>query len=170
MNASPNIMIAPSYDQMSVHAAEQLLQWMALSENKLLCIASGDTPAGLYKELVRMVMANRLDISLWRFVGCEEWGGMNGKDEGSCRYHVDRQFFFPLKINEERICFFDGRAMDLDNECRKTDQFIADHGGIEVAIVGLGMNGHIGMNEPGSSAELFSHLTAIDPETQKVGQ
>jgi galactosamine-6-phosphate isomerase len=95
---------------------------------------------------------------------------MNGSDEGSCRYHLNRQFFQPLHIKEENISFFDGRAIELENECQQTENFIHQHGGIDVAILGLGLNGHIGMNEPGTSPNLHSHIADIDPETQEVGQ
>ena len=136
----------------------------------MVCVASGNSPEGLYKELVRKVKNNDADLSSWNFVGLDEWAGMNGNDEGSCRFHLNNQFFGPLQINEERICFFDGRAKDPDEECMRVENFIQQHNGIDVAILGLGMNGHIGMNEPGTPSSLRSHLTEIDPLTQQVGQ
>jgi galactosamine-6-phosphate isomerase len=95
---------------------------------------------------------------------------MNGKAEGSCRFHLNNELFNPLEIPAERICFFDGRADNLEMECTEVENFIKTHGGIDVAIVGLGMNGHVGMNEPGTSASLRSHVADIDPVTQKTGQ
>jgi galactosamine-6-phosphate isomerase len=95
---------------------------------------------------------------------------MNGNDEGSCRFHLNNQLFNPLHISENNICFFDGKTKDLNAECDKVENFITQHGGIDVAIVGLGMNGHVGMNEPGTSSSLRSHVTEIDAITQQVGQ
>ncbi len=164
------IFISDTYEELSKQAAAEVISLLQSSANKLLCIASGDTPAGLYKEIVSKVNNKELTIGDWNFVGLDEWAGMNGSDEGSCRYHVDKQFFSPLKIKEEKICFFDGRATDLKSECSKTENFIQQHGGIDVAILGLGTNGHIGMNEPGTSPHLHSHVTEIAAETQKVGQ
>lgn len=163
------IFIADTYGDSSKQAAEAVTKLMRSQTNPLLCPASGDSPAGLYKELAGKFNKNE-DISKWYFVGLDEWAGMNGSDEGSCRFHLNNQLFYPLEINKEQICFFDGRADDLQLECEKTENFIAEHGGIHVAILGLGINGHIAMNEPGTSAALRSHIAAIDPVTQQAGQ
>ncbi len=164
------IIIADTYEEMSKQAAEDVTQLMGLRSHPLLCAASGDTPAGLYREVVEKVNQQKLNISDWSFVGLDEWVGMNETDEGSCRYNLDEQLFHPLKIEDTKISFFDGRSNDLDKECEEVEEFIRKQGGIDIAILGLGMNGHIGMNEPGTSASLRSHLTALDPVTQKVGQ
>lgn len=164
------LIIAKNYDEMSRQAAGQLVQAMQKSTTKLLCVASGDTPSGLYRQLVQWVQEGQVDVSDWHFTGLDEWAGMNGTDEGSCRWHLDRQLFHPLRITPERICFFNGRAVDLHQECSRVEAFIQERGGIEVAVVGLGLNGHIGMNEPGTPASIRTHVAQIDEETQRVGQ
>ena len=164
------IFVADTYQQMSMKAAQDVIHLMQASQNKLLCIASGDTPAGMYKEIIAKVKTEGLDITDWKFLGLDEWAGMNGHDEGSCRYHLDKQFFYPLQINTERVSFFNGRATDLEKECATTEDFIKQRGGIAVAILGIGLNGHIGMNEPGTSFLLYSHVAQISQETQTVGQ
>ncbi len=164
------ITVADTIDGMSKTVADDLIQLMQPVEQPLICTASGDSPAGLYKEFVQKVNTKQLDVSDWYFISLDEWAGMNGNDEGSCRYHLNNQLFYPLQISGERICFFDGRANDLQMECDEAEDFIKNHGGIDVAIVGLGMNGHVGMNEPGTSAALRSHVADIDPITQKTGQ
>jgi 6-phosphogluconolactonase/glucosamine-6-phosphate isomerase/deaminase len=78
--------------------------------------------------------------------------------------------FYPLQIAEDHICVFDGKAKDPDGECERIENFIQHQGGIDVAIVGLGMNGHVGMNEPGTKPSLRSHVVDLDPVTQQVGQ
>jgi galactosamine-6-phosphate isomerase len=165
-----NLVVADTYEDLSMKAADRLLELAGEMKEPLISPASGDSPAGLYRHLVQR--ANRKDLNIvgWNFVGLDEWTGMNGQDEGSCRYHLNHQLFGPLEVAEENICFFDGRCEDLHAECRRTDLFILDHGGIDVAIVGLGMNGHIGMNEPGTDPSLHSHIAEIDPITQQVGQ
>ncbi len=164
------IFVTDTYGAMSKQAADNVIQTMQLYKHPLICVASGDSPAGLYKEIVERVAAKQLNISDWFFVGLDEWAGMNGNDEGSCRYHLNLQLFYPLQTTHDKICFFDGRANDLDTECRQVENFIHDHGGIDVAILGLGMNGHIGMNEPGTSQNTHSHVTELDSTTQQVGQ
>jgi galactosamine-6-phosphate isomerase len=164
------LFISDTYETMSAKAAEAVMQKITSQSNGVLSPASGDSPTGLYKELVRKLNSEKIDISGWNFVGLDEWLGMNGNDEGSCRFHLNNQLFNPLHISENNICFFDGKTKDLNAECDKVENFITKHGGIDVAIVGLGMNGHVGMNEPGTSSALHSHVTEIDAITQQVGQ
>lgn len=164
------IIIGDTYDSMSKQALDEVKKLMKFRKNPVICTASGDSPAGLYKELVKEVNSKQLTVSDWYFISLDEWAGMNGNDEGSCRYHLNNELFDPLKIPAERICFFDGRADDLDKECMRIENFINEHDGIDAAIVGLGMNGHVGMNEPGTSPGLYSHVAEIDPITQQVGQ
>ena len=162
--------VADTYENLSRQAAGHVMRLLQSFTNPLLCTASGDTPAGLYKEIVDRVNKTGLNISNWSFVGLDEWVGMNETDEGSCHYYLNNQLFYPLKVVKSKIAFFDGRVKDLKKECETIEAFILQHKGIDIAILGLGMNGHIGMNEPGTSPELRSHITALDPVTQKTGQ
>ena len=164
------IFVSETYELMSKQAADEVARIMRLRKYPLICPASGDSPASLYKELVERAGNKQLSTSDWFFVGLDEWVGLNANDEGSCLYHLNAQLFHPLRIAEEKICFFDGRANDLKAECNKTEDFILQHGGIDVAILGVGMNGHVGMNEPGTSANTFSHVIDLDTTTAQVGQ
>jgi glucosamine-6-phosphate isomerase len=164
------IVVSESYEAMSKEAFNNIIEIIKDSVNPVICTASGDSPAGLYKELVASISNNQTDVSNWKFVGLDEWVGMNGSDNGSCRYHLNQQLYNPLKISDDRICFFDGRAADIEDECNTIETSIKQSGGIDVAIVGLGINGHVGMNEPGTSPTLQSHIADIDPLTQQVGQ
>jgi galactosamine-6-phosphate isomerase len=164
------LFVFENYEIMSLEAAKKVVQLMNDKKRMVLCPASGDSPKGLYKELTGQMQQSKPDVDNYYFIGLDEWLGMNGDDEGSCRYHLDRQLFDPLKIKKSNISFFDGRAVDPEAECKKIDKVIEELGGIDFAIVGLGMNGHVGMNEPGTSPELHSHVAKIDPVTQHVGQ
>jgi galactosamine-6-phosphate isomerase len=164
------LFIYDTYEKMSAEAAKKVMQIISLKRKNVLSPASGDSPKGLYSELVSIIQKNKTDISdLW-FIGLDEWLGMNGEDEGSCRFHLDQQLFNPLQIAKNNIAFFDGKAQFPWEECRKIDNTILALNGIDLAIVGLGMNGHVGMNEPGVSPALHSHVAEIDPVTQQVGQ
>ena len=169
-NNAMKVKIKDTYDAMSKQAAEDLLLMLQLLDKPLVCVASGASPAGLYKELVRLVKAAGTDTSTWHFVGLDEWKGMDGSDEGSCRDHLNHQLFNPLSVAEQRICFFDGRAKDIVSECQRVEDFIQQFERINVAILGIGVNGHIGMNEPGTPASLRSHVADIHPTTQQIGQ
>ncbi len=165
-----NVIVADDYGQMSKLAATEVIRLMKSYNDPLLCTASGDSPAGLYKELVDEYKNGKLNVTRWNFVALDEWVGLNGNDEGSCRFHLDHQLFNPLTIDAHKIHFFDGKATDSKKECEVIDQYIRQQDGIDVVILGLGMNGHIGMNEPGSSEKLRSHVAELDPITQQTGQ
>ena len=81
-----------------------------------------------------------------------------------------KKFFKQLNKNKKKFFFCDGRNNNLKKECEAVEDFIIRHDGIDVSIVGLGMNGHVGMNEPGTSPALHSHVAEIDSVTQQVGQ
>ena len=164
------IFIGETYELMCRSALEKIVELTALFKHPLLCTASGDTPAGLYKQLVSDVQQKKIDVSQWLYIGLDEWMGMNGNDEGSCRFHLNNQLLTPLKVKEEQISFFDGKAIEPVKECEKAENYISRNRGIDIAIVGIGMNGHVGMNEPGTQPQLRSHVTEIHHETQKVGQ
>lgn len=164
------ITVSESYKSMSEKCVNDLLEFIKPLENPLLCTASGDTPKGMYEELIKQIKQKEIDISHWHFVGLDEWAGMNGNDEGSCRYHLNNDLFYPLNIEEGKIIFFDGRAKNLQAQCDGVEDYIHLMGGIDVAIAGLGMNGHVGMNEPGTPPEQHSHIADIDEMTQVVGQ
>ncbi|MNE13909.1 Glucosamine-6-phosphate deaminase 1 [compost metagenome] len=165
-----NIFVSESYEVLSKRVADKVIQHLNNADQPLFCPASGDTPAGLYNELVKKQEQGVINTANWLFVGLDEWGGMNGDDEGSCRYHLNKQLFNPLGSPEENICFFDGKAVDSKVECDRIEEFITLHKSIDVIVLGLGMNGHVGMNEPGTSPDLYSHVTLLDTVTQQVGQ
>ncbi len=164
------LFIYENYESLSAKAAEVITLAIESKKNAVLCTASGDSPSGLYKKLIVQIQEKKIDISNLYFIGLDEWMGMNGNDEGSCRFHLNNQLFHPLKVEKKNIAFFDGRAPDPEAECKRIDDSINQHNGIDIAIVGVGMNGHVGMNEPGTPASLHSHVAKIDAITQQVGQ
>jgi galactosamine-6-phosphate isomerase len=164
------ICIEADYNALSVKAAADFFEMIPKTGKTLICPASGDSPTGLYREIVGHTLATGMNIADWRFVGLDEWVGMDGDDEGSCRNYLNKQLFYPLSIPDTHICFFEGKSTNLKAECEKTDAYINTNGGIDIAIVGLGMNGHIGFNEPGVSPLLRSHIIDLQTTTKQVGQ
>ena len=117
-----------------------------------------------------MAKETSLDTRSLFFLGLDEWVGVELDQKGSCRHDFLERIFAPLHIAPEQYHLFDGLANDLKAECRKMEQTIADRGGIDLMIVGIGMNGHIGFNEPGTPFDLHSHVTDLDAVTTRVGQ
>ena len=164
------IIIRDNYEAISKQTADELLEVMNMYETPLLSPASGSSPLGLYKELVDRYQQKKLDHSNWLFVGLDEWVGMSAETEGSCRYRMNHDLFFPMNVSEEQICFFNGNAKNLSEECVRVENFVQQHYGIDVVILGVGMNGHAGLNEPGTPASMRAHVTVVEPITQTVAQ
>jgi glucosamine-6-phosphate isomerase len=165
-----NVIILNTYEELSTAATKVLIDSIKATPNPLVCVASGDSPKGLYKHLVTSVEKNSLNTADWHFLGLDEWIGLNGQDIGSCRYHLDQDLFHPLGVPDEQICFFDGRSVDVFAECLINEMYIKKQGGIDVAILGLGLNGHIGMNEPFTPVDSRSQMVDLDPLTIQIGQ
>lgn len=163
------IVIEESYEALSKKAAEDLVRLVENKTSPLLCVPSGDTPVGLYKHLVKLKSGNGIDFNAWYFVSLDEWMGMNKKDEGSCTFYLNQQLLQPLKIEEQQTFLFDGRSKN-PQQCAEMEAFIKQNNGIDVAILGLGLNGHIGMNEPGTLTSQRTHLSDIDILTQQTAQ
>jgi glucosamine-6-phosphate isomerase len=119
----------------------------------LICLCAGASPVLIIKKLVEDAKAGLYPDDKFKFVSLDEWVGLGIGDAGSCIYDLTKLFLEPLGIGEgERLCFFNGLSNDLDGECAKASEFIKKNGGIDVILLGIGMNGHIGFNEPGSKA------------------
>ena len=164
------IVIADSYELMSKQAADAIANITQSIAEPLVCVPSGDSPKALYKEWELQQGKKIIDIYNWYFLGLDEWIGLDENDEGSCRYMLNRDLFHPLNIQEEKICCFNGNTTNTEAECNRIENYIHQHKAIDIAILGLGMNGHVGLNEPGTLPQLYSHVSNIHPVTNKTGQ
>ena len=164
------ISVFDSYESMSLKLAQDIIDRLKPISRPVFCVASGESPTGLYRELIKRHQEKQLDVSDWFFLGLDEWIGLDKNDEGSCRNMLERDLFLPLQVKEDHICFFDGKTNDPVRECRRVEEFIAGKGQVDLAVLGLGMNGHVGMNEPGTSPDILSHIAVLDLVTKQVGQ
>jgi glucosamine-6-phosphate isomerase len=164
------ISIYNTYDEMSKAAAELVAQQLTEKPDSVLCFPSGDSPTGTLKYVTEWANEGKIDLSQCFFVGLDEWVGMDENDVGSCKHYLKTNFFSKLSINPDKIVLFDAKAEDLDAECEKMNLFISNKGGLDIMMVGIGMNGHLGLNEPGTAFNLYAHRSALDPVTVQVGQ
>lgn len=88
----------------------------------------------------------------------------------NCFSFLKKHLFDHIDYNEDNFCFFDGESSDLKKECVRTDNFIKKYGPIDMMLLGAGMNGHLGLNEPGISFDLYSHIVGLDETTKIVGR
>lgn len=164
------IQVFKGYDELSEKTAEFIVGLVLQKPESLLCFPSGDSPTGTFQNLVQYKREGRVNFEGCKFVGLDEWVGMGRYDEGSCRKYIYENLFEPIKASLSQICYFEACADDLEQECRRIDSFVKENGPIDIMLVGLGMNGHIGLNEPGAPIDLYSHVVDISSTTKKVAQ
>jgi len=164
------INIYPDYKSLSRATADVIRAYITEKKASLVCLASGHTPLGVFDCLIDDVKSKRLDLSQCTFVSLDEWIGIPAEQKGSCRAMMDEDFFIPLQIPAEPIRFFDGMAADLPRELERMNTLIAANGGLDIMLVGVGTNGHIAMNEPGTSFDIHAHISTLANETKETGQ
>jgi glucosamine-6-phosphate isomerase len=135
-----------------------------------LCMASGDTPALTCQWLVKELKEQQIDYSQLRFFGLDEWVGLSPDVDGSCALSFKRWMIEPLALRPEQIFLFNALAADLQAECKKMDDAIEASGGLHLMLVGIGMNGHIGFNEPGTPFSSYCHVAQLAEMTVSVGE
>jgi glucosamine-6-phosphate isomerase len=166
------IMIArfTDYQELSACAADKIVKLVQQKPTAVLCLAGGDTPALTYDLIAEKVQKESVDFSGVTFIGLDEWVGIEKGMPGSCYNFLQQKVFGPLSIQEENIYFFDAMSNNLEDECNRINLAIHNKGGIDLALVGIGMNGHIGFNEPGINTVLNAHVVELDEVTTTVGQ
>ena len=164
------IKVYRNHDEMSRAAADLIADYVRKEPAALLCLPSGDTPTQIFEFLKQDVVEGKVHFNDCSFVGLDEWAGMSESDESSCRHYMDQNLFKPLAVEPNRVHFFNGASPDLDQECRRINEFIRDRGPIDLMMVGLGLNGHVGLNEPGVNFEWYSHISNLDEKTKSTAQ
>ncbi|MEJ0032232.1 MAG: glucosamine-6-phosphate deaminase [Bacteroidota bacterium] len=157
------------YQTLSRATADLIASTISKKPYSLVCIASGHTPVGVFKCLADDINSGALDASKVTFVSLDEWLGIDPSDAGSCISMLRKDFFSKVKLREEQIEMFDVSA-DPIGECARVNDLIAANGGLDVMLVGIGLNGHIGMNEPGTSFRSYAHTSVLAEETKTSGQ
>lgn len=165
-----DIKIFDDYQTLSIATALQIVDTVSRHSNAVLCLAAGNTPALTYDFVVRLSRERDVDFSQVTFIGLDEWVGVAPGNSGSCACFLNQHIFVPLSISAKRIFLFDALAPDLEFECVKMNDTIARVNGIDLMLVGVGMNGHIGFNEPGATSSSYAHVVLLDETTQSVGQ
>lgn len=159
-----------NYQSLSDFAAAEIAEAIKNNPNLVLCLASGDTPKLTVELLVQKLKDKSIDYSKITFIGLDEWVGLPPSNTGSCHYFFKNKLIGPLQLKLSQYFLFDALSADLQNECVKMDQIIAERGGVDIMLVGIGMNGHIGFNEPGASFNNLSHVIELAEITKSVGK
>ncbi|HLL55757.1 MAG TPA: glucosamine-6-phosphate deaminase [Myxococcaceae bacterium] len=132
----------------------------------VLGLPTGRTPLGLYRELVARVRRGDLDLSSIQTFNLDEFVGLDAEEPGSFRAFMERHLFREVGLAPERIHFLDGKAPDLGAECARYEARLQDAGGVDLLILGLGVNGHLAFNEPGDALQASTHVVKLTRESR----
>ena len=159
------VIVTKNYDEMSRVAAELFAEVLREKPDGVLGLATGDTPIGLYQNLIAMYREGTLDFSRATSVNLDEYYPITPDNDQSYRYFMNHQLFDHVNMDKARTYVPDGTTKDPDAFCREYEAKIDALGGVDVQVLGIGRNGHIGFNEPDDELIPITHLTALTEST-----
>lgn len=157
-----------NYTDMSRKAANIISAQILMKPNCVLGLATGSSPIGTYEQLITKYKQGDLDFSRVKTVNLDEYKGLCPTNEQSYQYFMNHHLFDHVNIDPSATNFPDGMASNDDDECTRYNQVIQSLGGIDLQLLGIGHNGHIGFNEPSDSFEPFTHLVSLTESTIKA--
>ncbi|HAK94307.1 MAG TPA: galactosamine-6-phosphate isomerase [Planctomycetes bacterium] len=155
--------VCESYEGMSRAAADHVIARVREKPDALLCVTAGATPERLYALLVEKHRAAPSLFARARFVQLYEWGGLAHRDRATSGAYLRSRLITPLGVGARRFLSWDSRAKDPASECRRVAAWLKAQGPIDACILGIGRNGHLGLNEPGDGLETGAHVTELSP-------
>lgn len=159
------IYCAADYDRASRIAANLIAAQVIMKPDCVLGLATGSTPIGAYEQLIRWYEEGDLDFSRVHSINLDEYRGLSPENDQSYRYFMNKHLFDSINIDKKNTFVPDGMEEDREKACRDYDEIIRAHGGVDMQILGLGHNGHIGFNEPGSAFGKENHCVKLTEST-----
>jgi glucosamine-6-phosphate deaminase len=159
------IISANDYNDMSRKAANIISAQVILYPDSVLGLATGSTPLGVYRQLVDWFRKGDIDFSKVHSVNLDEYVGLAPEHPQSYHYYMNENFFRHINIKPENTNVPNGLAEDIDAECARYDKLIADLGGIDLQLLGIGHTGHIGFNEPDQDFDKMTHKVKLNQKT-----
>ncbi|MFC4076383.1 glucosamine-6-phosphate deaminase [Salinithrix halophila] len=163
-----NVIRADNYQDMSQKAAAFLIQHIRQSPRTTLGLATGGTPIGTYRELVKDHREQGTSYRGVTTVNLDEYVGLEEDHPNSYRYYMENHLFREIDIDRHQTYLPDGRAEDLAAECQRYETLIRKVGGIDLQVLGIGRNGHIGFNEPGTPLHSRTHVVTLTSSTRQA--
>ena len=159
------LIICENYDEISLRAAALVAERINTKPDCVLGLATGSTPEGMYKILIDMYKNGEVDFSSVKTFNLDEYYPIEKSNSQSYDYFMRAKLFSHINIDEKNTNIPDGQADDADKECDSYEEKIASSGGIDLQILGIGQNGHIGFNEPGEYLHSKTHVTGLTEST-----
>lgn len=155
------------YEEMSEKAANIVIEHMKSLKRPVIGFATGSTPIGLYNCLVKKYQQKEVSFKHATTFNLDEYVGLPKENKNSYHYYIHENLFQHVDIQPENVHIPNGMAEDLEQECMTYDRLISKNK-IDIQILGLGLNGHIGFNEPGTSFKSRTHIVKLDQSTRKA--
>src|SRR3712207_2491510 len=155
------IIVVNNYEQVSKKAANILVSNIILNSNCTLGLATGDTPIGMYNEIINYYNKLDLDFSSVKTFNLDEYYGLDKNDPQSYYYYMMNHLFNHININLDNVHILNGQTDNIEKECTNYENLINDCGGIDIQVLGIGVNGHIGFNEPSDFFEPHTNLVHL---------
>lgn len=159
------VIIKKNYQETSQEAAKIVAEQIRKKKDSVLGLATGSSPEGMYRELISLYQAGDLDFSEITSVNLDEYYGLAPENDQSYRYFMNHHLFNHVNIRKEATFVPDGLTDDPEKECAEYDRRIKELGGIDLQVLGMGVNGHIGFNEPGDAFPVGTHLVTLEEST-----
>lgn len=157
-----------NYTEMSLEAGKIIVDKIRTDPNLTLGLATGSSPKGVYDFLIEDHDRNGTTYNQVKSVNLDEYIGLSPMDHNSYHYFMNQNLFKHLDINENQTHIPNGAARDLDHECLRYEQLIKELGGIDLQLLGIGENGHIGFNEPGTPFTSTTHIVTLAQNTREA--
>lgn len=158
-----------NYGRMSAHAAKIVLDELERKKSLMLCAATGNSPTGTYQLLAEAHLDRPEFFDGLHVLKLDEWGGLSEDHPSSCEHYLQKHLIKPLEIPSGRYTGFDPNPKNPEKECKRVQLLIGKKGSIDLCILGLGKNGHIGFNEPADSLQPFCHVAQLSEESKEHG-
>ena len=159
---------AKDYNDMSRKAANIISAQVIIKPNCVLGLATGSTPEGTYKQLVEWYKKGDLDFANVKAVNLDEYKGLSKDNDQSYAYFMRKHLFDHINIDINNTFIPDGLESDSQKECNRYNNVIKSLGGVDLQLLGIGGNGHIGFNEPGEAFEKETHCVKLTEDTIKA--
>lgn len=163
-----HIVVCKDYEEMSRRAAEIVAEQIKKRPDGLISFPGGDTPLGMVHVFADMVNEGKVDISRTHYVSLDEWVGLSNEDEGSCGLFNQHNLLSRLQHPFAGTHIINGAAEDIESERVALNDYISQYGPLDVSVLGIGMNGHLGFNENGVDFDLDAHIIPLSETTLKV--
>ncbi len=157
--------VCKNYDEMSREGAKIVISQIKEKKDTILGLATGSTPVGLYKELIKAYESGEISFKNVKSFNLDEYYPINKTNDQSYDYFMNDNLFSHIDIDKANTDIPNGEAQDAKKECEDYEKRIAASAGVDIQILGIGQNGHIGFNEPGEELHMRTHRTGLTQNT-----